>query len=235
MIMPHTAPRAQKSEKILAVLHDFLGKDLSGCTCIDVGCSDGSISRRLAPHFKTLIGMDVDQPAVRSAAQEPASGRYAIASGHNIPFPDGCFDVAICAQVYEHVGDQPALAREVWRVLRPGGVCFFSGPNRLAFMEEHYWLPFLSWPPRPVSNFYMRLFRRGSYYDPTPLFYWQIRSLWSAFTIHDYNPLLIRQPQRFALQDRVGKYPWASRLPGWLMQALSPVYPNYNWILVKPT
>ncbi|OGO64260.1 MAG: hypothetical protein A2Z45_07030 [Chloroflexi bacterium RBG_19FT_COMBO_55_16] len=102
-------------------------------------------------------------------------------------------------------------------------------------MEEHYWLPLLSWPPRPLSNLYMRLFQRGNVYDVYPLFYWQIRDLWRSFIINDYTLTLIHEPHRFATGSRLGKFAWVSRLPTWLLRMFTPLYPNYNWILVKPS
>jgi ubiquinone/menaquinone biosynthesis C-methylase UbiE len=39
----------------------------------------------------------------------------------NIPFPDGSFDVVFCNHVLEHVADDRAAMREMWRVMRPGG------------------------------------------------------------------------------------------------------------------
>lgn len=231
------ASRSCKSEKVLAVLHDFLGEDLSTYTCLDVGCSQGGITHQITPHFKWTIGIDPDHGAIQNAIQSSRSQRvgFATASGYCLPFPDQSFDVIICAQVYEHVLDQPGLASEIWRVLRPGAICFFSGPNRLAFMEEHYWLPFLSWPPRSISNIYMRLFQRGNFYDAFPLFYWQIRKLWGTFIIKDYTLALIQDPDRFATGSRLGKFSWVSHLPTWLLKMFTPLFPNYNWILIKPS
>jgi SAM-dependent methyltransferase len=147
--------------------------------------------------------------------------------------PDASVDIVVCAQVYEHTADAPALVREVWRVLRTGGVCFFSGPNRLAIVEEHYWLPFLSWLPQRLADRYMRLFKRGERYDIDPLFYWQIRHLWGGFVIFDYTVPMLRHPDRFGLSERLGRLRWLSRLPAWLFRLLMPLLPNYNWILVK--
>jgi 2-polyprenyl-3-methyl-5-hydroxy-6-metoxy-1,4-benzoquinol methylase len=231
----HPADRADQARKIHAILRDFLGDRLAQADGLDLGCADGSISARLATHFRSLVGVDVDQSAMRAGISgRGATGAFAAASGYRLPFESGAFDVVICAQVYEHVDDQPALAKEVWRVLKPGGVCFFSGPNRLAFMEEHYWLPLLSWLPRPAAHLYMRAFNRGRWYDAYPRFYWQIRGLWRPFTIHDYTFALLREPERFAVDRRFGKITWIGRLPAPLLGALSFLVPNYNWILVKP-
>lgn len=236
----HNDHRERKAGKILAVLQDFLGAGMAEYNCLDVGCSRGIISGMLARHFKFTIGVDVDLPAVSVAAQNApvhSLGEnqpvFTFGSGEALPYASNRFDVVVCAQVYEHVTNQEALAREVERVLRPGGICFFSGPNRLAVIEEHYWLPFLSWLPRRLASFYMKLFKRGNYYDAYPLFYRQIRWLWRNFEIHDYTLRLMREPYRFSVSERVKKYPWLKFIPDRFLRSLQWFYPNYNWILVK--
>jgi SAM-dependent methyltransferase len=228
--------RTQKAAKILAILRDFLGPDLSRLRCLDVGCSGGEITQALAPHFGWSMGADVDAPAVFRAGRRAGetSVSFTVADGSALPVASGAFDVVICAQVYEHTERQLALADEIWRVLRPGGVCFFSGPNRLAVMEEHYWLPFLSWLPQPLADGYMRLFRKGTVYDVRARFYWQIRRLWRRFEQHDYTLPLLRQPERFAFARSLGRRAWLGRMPVFMLRWLTVFVPNYNWILVKP-
>ena len=45
-----------------------------------------------------------------------------------IPFDDRSFDVVICNHVLEHVDDDRAAMRELFRVLRPGGVLYSMHP-----------------------------------------------------------------------------------------------------------
>jgi SAM-dependent methyltransferase len=234
---PHQDDRTRKAEKIQAILKDFLGQDLSQFYCLDVGCGEGVISNYLAPDFNETVGVDINlyRPVNNDDAigVKDSKAHFSIASGRKLPISDNSFDIVICSQVYEHVIDQIGLAKEIERVLKMGGVCFFSGPNRLAIIEEHYWLPFLSWLPRKLSNLYMRLFKRGDFYDAYPLFYWQIRSLWASFEIHDYNIDMLRDPNRYFVSERVNKYSWLEYLPDWVLRFIMPLYPNYNWILVK--
>lgn len=227
--------RQAKSEKILAVLRQQFGADLSALHCLDVGCAIGVITAGAAPSFRFTVGIDLDLPAIQQAAAHYSSPalQFAMASGHAIPFPDNSFDVIICAQVYEHSTDQPALAAEIYRVLRPDGACFFSGPNRLWILEEHYWLPFLSWLPHPLADRYMRLFKRGPVYDAYPRTYWTIRKLWRRFQINDYTAHIIRNPQQYNLQRGLGRLSFLGRLPLGLLNLMKPFFPNYNWILVK--
>ena len=160
---------------------------------------------------------------------------FAQGDGSRMPFDDAMFDIVICAEVYEHAPHQAQLAAEIWRVLRPGGVCFFSGPNRLAVVEEHYWLPFLSWLPQTLSDAYVRLSGQGSRYDIAPLSFWQLRHLWGRFVIQDYAIEMILHPERFWVQDKVGNLHWLAKLPLPILEAAMPLMPNFNWILLKPS
>jgi len=45
-------------------------------------------------------------------------------------FNDDTFDTIICFQVIEHIKRDDILLREIYRVLKPGGVCLLSTPNK---------------------------------------------------------------------------------------------------------
>lgn len=81
-----------------------------------------------------------------------------------LPVRDGALDFALLNHLYEHVEDQPALFRELHRVLAPGGAGYVSAGSRWAVVEPHYRLPFLSWLPRPIADLYLRVTGRGRSY-----------------------------------------------------------------------
>jgi ubiquinone/menaquinone biosynthesis C-methylase UbiE len=232
----HHDNRRRKSEKIIAILQDYLRGQEKYMNCLDVGCSSGIISNDLAQYFNSVVAIDVDIKLPTGDDGLPSSNNRALfaqGNGQELPFPENSFDVVVCAQVYEHVNDQQALASEIYRVIRQNGICFFSGPNRLAIIEEHYWLPFLSWLPHSLASFYMRVFNRGAIYDAHPLFFWQLVRLWKNFKIIDYTLHLLRKPEKFSVSERVEKFSWIRIIPDVILKALKPLYPNYNWILVK--
>ncbi len=51
-----------------------------------------------------------------------------VADVTGLPFPDASFEAVVAQQVLEHVYDPAAAAREMQRVLRPGGVLLVSAP-----------------------------------------------------------------------------------------------------------
>ena len=47
---------------------------------------------------------------------------------HSIPFPDNTFDTILALEVLEHLHDPVVAAREILRVLSPGGLAILSSP-----------------------------------------------------------------------------------------------------------
>jgi SAM-dependent methyltransferase len=229
---PRYAAREVKAQKIVQILQEYLGPDSRDRFCLDLGCGNGIISHTLAQEFDQVVGMDLD-PVLIDNGQAVHTPGFALADAGQIPLADESCDIVVCAQVYEHTDDQPALAREIWRVLKPGGICFFSGPNKLAVMEEHYWLPFLSWLPLALAHRYMQLFDRGHYYDIRPLDPWHARRLWGRFTVVDYTEKMLTDPARFGIADKIAQAWWFRLIPRLAIKLLLPLVPNYNWILVK--
>jgi SAM-dependent methyltransferase len=58
-------------------------------------------------------------------------------AGERLPFVDGAFDRVICTETLEHVDDDSVLARELARVLKPGGILAVSVPDE--FSEKIFW------------------------------------------------------------------------------------------------
>lgn len=222
--------RRRKAEKIEAILQDYLGKVFQAQRILDVGCREGTILASLTARFPLNIGIDTDHDAIQTGREMYKLPKFLVGDGEQMPFPKGCFDIIICAQVYEHSQDVNLLIADIYRTLKPGGAVFFSGPNRLALMEGHYHLPLLSWLPGWLANLYVRLFRGIPQYDAKPLFPWQLRRLLREFKIIDYTPKLLQRPERYALAGRVR----LNSIPGWLAHWLRPLVPNFNWILIKP-
>jgi len=63
-----------------------------------------------------------------------------IASGESLPFTSHSFDVVLCTQVFEYFDHPHLAAKEIHRVLRPGGVLLMSvvsfGPR---FVDDEHW------------------------------------------------------------------------------------------------
>lgn len=94
---------------------------------MDLGGGNGNFVHPLASRNARLLTVDVDGPALRSAAPsvEPVA-----ASLLHLPFCDGAFDGAAGRAILHHVPDDlDAALNETCRVVRPGGLVLFQEPT----------------------------------------------------------------------------------------------------------
>jgi SAM-dependent methyltransferase len=234
--MKHTiVSRAKQANKIKGVIIDFLGGfSLQDFDCVEVGCGSGEISAIFADFVAQIWGIEIDTSNIlRHRFTQYNNLAFSHADGARLPFNDASFDLVLFPQVYEHTTRQQEIFDEILRVLKPGGLCFFSGPNRYQITEPHYFLPFLSWLPHCWASNYLRLTRKGFIYDIYPRSYWKLKKLTKGFIRYDYTYKLIQNPESFGFEDRV-ENSVVKKIPTWMIKLLAPIYPNYNWILKKP-
>ena len=226
--------RAKKGRKIVRVLEDLGGVDRAAARVLDVGVSTGLIAREVSHHAAWMVGIDIDQPAIGFAASLDDSPLHlVVADGLHIPFPDGVFDVVICAHIYEHVPDPRQLLAEIHRVLRPGGTCFFSATNRWVVIEPHYRIPLLSWLPRPLAHRLMRWSGKGEGYYEQLLGPKGLRALVSGFECIDVTGKVLDDPAHFEADDVVRPGSFTALLMRTLYRLIPGMSPSYLWLLRK--
>ena len=94
---------------------------------LDLGCGDGALSPSIRADRLTLA--DVSAVALsRAQARMPDAERAELEPDAPLPFPDGAFDLVVCAETLEHVRDVQLLLSELRRVLRPGGALAITTP-----------------------------------------------------------------------------------------------------------
>ena len=95
---------------------------------LDVGCGTGAILKRLGNPEKN-VGVDLAPEAISFCRQR---GLDNVRQGDigALPFADASFDAVICSSVLYHqwVSDIPGAAREMHRILRPGGLLLINVP-----------------------------------------------------------------------------------------------------------
>ena len=176
-VLYNYAERQYKANKIIAVLKDFLKGDLKKLKLLDIGSSTGIMTNLLSEHFSETIGIDIDEQGVKYSNENFKNEHlsFRIDDAMNLSFSDNSFDVVNCSHIYEHVPDSKKLMSEIYRVLRPGGVCFLAAGNRFTFMEAHYHLPLLSVIPKWMAHKYIKIFKRVDLYYETHLTYWGLK------------------------------------------------------------
>jgi 2-polyprenyl-3-methyl-5-hydroxy-6-metoxy-1,4-benzoquinol methylase len=115
--------RANQSDKVLDAARRFR-IELADRDLLDLGCHDGALTIRYATAGpRSVIGVDIDEQAVRRAQHERAHARvsYRVASTTQLPLDDHSVDVVLCYDVFEHVAEPAKILAECRRILRPGG------------------------------------------------------------------------------------------------------------------
>ncbi|ATL70976.1 class I SAM-dependent methyltransferase [Nocardia terpenica] len=109
---------------------------LSGArTVLDIACGPGNfthyLSERLAPGGYA-IGLDFSQPMLRQARADNAGPRagYVRGDARRLPFPDRSFDAVCCFGALYLIPEPMVAARELIRVLAPGGRIALSTSHR---------------------------------------------------------------------------------------------------------
>ena len=109
--------------------HAMLIKELAAVSpgrVLDIGCGTGVLLARLAERGWRAVGLDLCEPMLHEARPrlDGWSGAVSLAVGdsEHVPFQGRTFDAVTCANSFHHYPHHEAVVREMYRVLRPGGV-----------------------------------------------------------------------------------------------------------------
>ena len=108
----------------------------AGARVVDVGAGEGYFSKMVGDRVASELTRAPDT-VLAACDLFPEFFRYdgircdPINADGSLPYPDGAFDVACSLEVIEHIKDQFAFTRELYRVVKPGGIAIVSTPNVL--------------------------------------------------------------------------------------------------------
>ncbi len=125
------------------------GLPLAGARVLEVGSGRGGGSRYMARYYApaSVTGLDYSPETVRLAQRLNAGVpglSYQTGDAEHLPFPDGSFDIVINIESSHCYADVPAFAREVARVLVPGGWFTFAdmrGKGMLSALDQQLAAP----------------------------------------------------------------------------------------------
>jgi demethylmenaquinone methyltransferase/2-methoxy-6-polyprenyl-1,4-benzoquinol methylase len=142
---------ARVTYSALEKMRELGGLPVSG-RLLDIGGGTGRVASALLKEVDEVVVADVSMGMLRQA---PRSALKPVCShSESLPFPDNYFERVIMVDALHHVIDQPASAREMLRVLKPGGRIIIEEPDintfavklialaeKLLLMRSHFLSP----------------------------------------------------------------------------------------------
>jgi ubiquinone/menaquinone biosynthesis C-methylase UbiE len=103
-----------------------LARPQTDWVALDIATGSGHTALALAPHVKSVVGIDITAEMLREAEMlkaESALGNVSFRPGdvHNLPFNDGAFQLVTCRRAAHHFSNIRRALEEIHRVLAPGG------------------------------------------------------------------------------------------------------------------
>jgi len=113
-----------------------------GDRVVDFGCGWGTFSFELARRGAQVVGIDFSEKSIafcnRRLIEEPLPGlRFLQADAGATGLPSGECDLVVAADLFEHLypDDSERVAKEAFRLLRPGGLFSVWTPHRGHLLE----------------------------------------------------------------------------------------------------
>ncbi len=126
--------------------YQFVSPLVAGRSVLDAGCGVGYGSGEFtAGPPAGYVGVDRSADAIRLAQRRYAAPhrRFLVADVVALPFAAGQFDIVLSFEVVEHLREVDRYLAELRRMLRPGGTCVVSTPNKRWFSGD------TTTPPNP--------------------------------------------------------------------------------------
>ena len=142
-------------------------------TVLDVGCGTGTILKNLSALTDINgYGIDVEENMILEAKQKCPDMDIFVSDCVKTPFEDEQFDIVTSCMAYHHFVDKKGFAKEVSRIIKPGGHLYIVDPR-------------LPWIVRKPLNLALRLHKITGYFG-TPK---EIEKVFLeyGFELVDYN------------------------------------------------
>ena len=126
---------------------DATGALASSPEILEIGTGTGGMLHALRERGARAQGVELNAGRIAESRRWFGDLPIQQVSGVELPFPAASFDLVLSFDVFEHIKDSDAHLREVYRVLRPGGLYLVQTPNKWwnAAFETLRWRSFTRW------------------------------------------------------------------------------------------
>jgi len=127
---------------------------------LEIGAAQGSLLIALSKRGYDCEGIEPVDLALETAKELSTEMRQPIKINkgfvEEIPYEDAYFNVVIAESVMEHVIDIRKAFKEISRVLKPGGIFYFTSASAMCPKQaEIQYFPFFPWYPRRAKLWIM--------------------------------------------------------------------------------
>ena len=129
--------RKENIEKVQAIISSICQKiPKENSKAIDFGCGTGFMIDIINGYFEEVHGVDITEDMMRNIDLTPGNIYLHKCMAENTNFADSTFDFACAYSFMDHLVDYKEFLKEVYRVLKNGGIFYTDlNPNR-AFIDS---------------------------------------------------------------------------------------------------
>ncbi len=104
---------------------------------LDIGCDKGHMAvwfRRVTQG--RVVGVDIAEYSIAWDRAHLPDCEWVCSEAEAMPFADDSFDVAVLAEILEHVANPMTVIQEAERVVKPGGKVVITVPGNAEILEQ---------------------------------------------------------------------------------------------------
>lgn len=210
--------------------------DIKSAALLDIGSSNGSITNALAKYTKKTVGIDIDEYAIHDGKKRFSRHNLQLMSydGKKFPFPDNTFDIAVIRLSLSCSNHPSLMTKELFRILKPGGICYFRGLNRHYPFGSSYRIPFLVFFPTHFVEKFLQFIGVKHYFVEQQYTHQELLKFFRKFEVDRVTSKIFKDPYKYRFHPLYKMALFLRLTPKKLLDWVKPLYPTYIWILKKP-
>lgn len=97
---------------------------------LEIGFGDGFLANLLSNRGNNITGIDISYTRAQIASKKVPKANFVIGYAESLTFITNAFDYVICVETLEHIPKYEKTIREVYAVLKPGGIFLITVPYK---------------------------------------------------------------------------------------------------------